>query len=39
MLAYDGHSGEDGDERDNGDSTNEMCLIDVIQNDCLKAGY
>jgi len=40
MLAYDGYSGEnDGDESDNAGSEYEMCLISLIQNDCLKKCY
>jgi hypothetical protein len=39
MLPYDGYSGEDDDESDNGVSGYEMRLRDSIQNDCLKAGY
>jgi hypothetical protein len=39
MLAYDGCSGEEDDESDNGVSGYDMCLINLIQNDCLKASY
>jgi hypothetical protein len=39
VLAYDGYNDEVDDESDNGVSGHEMYLIDLIQNDCLKAGY
>ena len=39
MLACDGYSGEDDDESDNAGSGYEMCLIHLIENDCLKESY
>jgi hypothetical protein len=39
MLACDGYSGEGDDESDNADSGYEMCLIHLIENDCLKESY
>jgi hypothetical protein len=38
-MAYDGYNGEDDGERDNDDSGNELCLVNLIEDVCLKARY